>query len=256
MAYSKRSKSYGGTASFAMPSFAPGQQAPGPEQFGGNLEAYYQYLYQNHLPQEHYIPPGAGGTGQSPSALRRYRGSSRASRYSEADAPFCGPSGGSAFNTYPQTTPGRARAALGYARHAPDEMGIRQCVELVRQRQGWSQRLPFTAYSADTGEQMLQGRQQQLSQNFKQQSPYANQALYGNPEQYYTLAQPLFETNPRTGRAVRLARSTQRSRFPGQGALTGNRSGNRSNSSSNSSSNSNNSRYNSNSNNNNQQFYK
>ena len=50
---------------------------------------------------------------------------------------FCGVSGGSMPHTYPVNTPGRARAALSYARHAPNPAGIKQCARSVAKKKGW-----------------------------------------------------------------------------------------------------------------------
>lgn len=50
---------------------------------------------------------------------------------------FCGPEGGSCPGTYPVNTRGRARAALAYARHAPDPEGIKNCVRRKSSEKGW-----------------------------------------------------------------------------------------------------------------------
>lgn len=50
---------------------------------------------------------------------------------------FCGPEGGSCPGTYPVNTPGRARAALSYARYAPNPEGIKKCARRVAQSKGW-----------------------------------------------------------------------------------------------------------------------
>ena len=42
---------------------------------------------------------------------------------------FCGPSGGSPKGSYPVDSAKRCRAALSYARHAPNPSGIRECVK-------------------------------------------------------------------------------------------------------------------------------
>lgn len=55
-------------------------------------------------------------------------GGSNAGEYKKSDGPFCGPSGGAPKGTYPVGTKKRARAALAYARHAPNPAGIRKCV--------------------------------------------------------------------------------------------------------------------------------
>ena len=53
---------------------------------------------------------------------------------------FCGPEGGSCPGTYPVNTPGRARAALSYARYAPNPEGIRQCARRISKEKGWSKK--------------------------------------------------------------------------------------------------------------------
>lgn len=50
---------------------------------------------------------------------------------------FCGPEGGSCHGTYPVNTPRRAKAALAYARHAPNPEGIRKCVRRIEKEKGW-----------------------------------------------------------------------------------------------------------------------
>lgn len=41
---------------------------------------------------------------------------------------FCGPSGGAPTGSYPVNTKKRAKAALSYARNAPNPEGIKKCV--------------------------------------------------------------------------------------------------------------------------------
>lgn len=50
---------------------------------------------------------------------------------------FCGSSGGSCARAYPVNTPGRARAALSYARYAPNPEGIKSCVRRKAAEKGW-----------------------------------------------------------------------------------------------------------------------
>ena len=50
---------------------------------------------------------------------------------------FCGPEGGSCPQTYPVNTKRRARAALAYARYAPDPEGIKRCVRRIENERGW-----------------------------------------------------------------------------------------------------------------------
>lgn len=42
---------------------------------------------------------------------------------------FCGPSGGAPEGSYPVNSTKRCRAALAYARNAPNPKGIRECVK-------------------------------------------------------------------------------------------------------------------------------
>ena len=51
---------------------------------------------------------------------------------------FCGPAGGACPGTYPVNTPGRAIAAMSYARHAPNPEGIRACARKVAKAKGWT----------------------------------------------------------------------------------------------------------------------
>lgn len=178
----------------------------GPEAFGNNLDQYYQYLSTYHLPQEHYINVGASGY-----SMKKYKGSSNSGKYSEADRVFCGPASGSAFNTYPVTNPGRARAAKSYARHAPNEQGIRDCVEFVEARNKWNVRLPQSAYSAAVGEQ-LKAQKYLAPAGVAYPKAPMQQPYSGNPEQFYTVAQPIYQTVD--GRTIRLARSTEKAQFP------------------------------------------
>jgi hypothetical protein len=50
---------------------------------------------------------------------------------------FCGPEGDSCPYTFPVSTRAQARAALSYARHAPNPAGIRRCVIRKAMRMGW-----------------------------------------------------------------------------------------------------------------------
>ena len=61
--------------------------------------------------------------------LKKTGGSSNIGRYSNIEErENCGPSGGAAPGTYPVNSKKRCRAALSYARHAPNPSGIRRCV--------------------------------------------------------------------------------------------------------------------------------
>lgn len=62
--------------------------------------------------------------------LSKKRGSSNIGKYKKVSkGDFCGPSGGAAAGTYPVNTKKRCRAALSYARNAPNPEGIRKCVK-------------------------------------------------------------------------------------------------------------------------------
>lgn len=54
-------------------------------------------------------------------------GGSNAGKY-KTKGPFCGPAGGAPKGSYPVNTSKRAKAALSYAKHAPNPSGIRNCV--------------------------------------------------------------------------------------------------------------------------------
>lgn len=64
--------------------------------------------------------------------LSSKKGQSNAGKYTAKDGPFCGPN-----NTYPVGTPGRARAALAYARYAQDPKKVRDCVHKVAEERGY-----------------------------------------------------------------------------------------------------------------------
>ena len=67
-------------------------------------------------------PPGCSNMGKYPNV---------------AADDFCGPAGGSCPRTYPVNTRQRARAALSYARHAPNPSGIKRCVRNKSAKKGW-----------------------------------------------------------------------------------------------------------------------
>ena len=57
-----------------------------------------------------------------------------------ADVPkelFCGPSGGARAGSYPVNSPGRAIAAMSYARFAPNPQGIKECARRIALSKGW-----------------------------------------------------------------------------------------------------------------------
>jgi len=55
-------------------------------------------------------------------------------------AEFAGPAGGAPRGTFPINTEARARAALSYARHAPNPSGIKRKVYAKAEREGWFHR--------------------------------------------------------------------------------------------------------------------
>ena len=62
-------------------------------------------------------------------SLSKKRGSSNIGKYKKvAKGEFAGPSGGAAPGTYPINTKKRAKAALAYARNAPNPGGIKRKV--------------------------------------------------------------------------------------------------------------------------------
>ena len=61
------------------------------------------------------------------SADRKKPGGSNAGKYPGVKS-FAGPSGGAPEGSYPINTRKRAKAALSYARHAPNPSGIRKAV--------------------------------------------------------------------------------------------------------------------------------
>ena len=55
------------------------------------------------------------------------------------ESDFCGREGGTRCDrSFPVNSPKRARAALAYARHAPNPEGIRRCVARKVREHGWS----------------------------------------------------------------------------------------------------------------------
>lgn len=63
------------------------------------------------------------------SAMRKKPGSSNVGKYKDVSkSAFCGKAGGSSPGSYPVNTKKRARAALSYARNAPNPEGIKACV--------------------------------------------------------------------------------------------------------------------------------
>lgn len=63
------------------------------------------------------------------SKLRKKPGGSNVGEYKNVKkGDFCGPAGGAPKGSYPVNTKKRARAALAYARNAPNPEGIKKCV--------------------------------------------------------------------------------------------------------------------------------
>jgi len=63
------------------------------------------------------------------SKMRKKPGGSNVGKYkSVKKSAFCGPSGGAPAGSYPVNSKKRARAALAYARNAPNPSGIKACV--------------------------------------------------------------------------------------------------------------------------------
>jgi hypothetical protein len=64
----------------------------------------------------------------------------RKSRYAKEGIPkelFCGPFGGARAGSYPVNSPGRAIAAMSYARYAPNPQGIKECARRIALSKGW-----------------------------------------------------------------------------------------------------------------------
>jgi len=102
------------------------------EYFGTSKEYYGSTKKEYYHGKEYYSP--------SPRSTSKSRGCSNQRKYIHSGIPeedFCGPEGGSCRYTYPVNTPGRARAALSYARHAPDPEGIRECALRKAREKGW-----------------------------------------------------------------------------------------------------------------------
>lgn len=69
---------------------------------------------------------------------KKSKGCSNAEKYKNVPEDlFCGPEGGSCPGTFPVNTKRRSKAALAYARHAPNPEGIRQCVRRISAKKGW-----------------------------------------------------------------------------------------------------------------------
>ena len=63
------------------------------------------------------------------SQMRKKAGSSNVGKYKKVPkGEFCGKAGGSSAGSYPVNSKKRARAALAYARNAPNPSGIKACV--------------------------------------------------------------------------------------------------------------------------------
>ena len=58
-------------------------------------------------------------------------------RYLNVNTQFCGPAGGAKASAFPVTTEKECRAALSYARYAPDPQGIRSCALKKAAKHGW-----------------------------------------------------------------------------------------------------------------------
>ncbi len=63
-------------------------------------------------------------------AAKPARGGSNVGKYKRVSkGKFCGPSGGAPAGSYPVNSAKRCRAALSYARNAPNPGGIKACVK-------------------------------------------------------------------------------------------------------------------------------
>ena len=92
--------------------------------------------YQRLQKSRKWAPKLKGAKRTRRSSVSQSRGSSNAVKYKGVKS-FCGPAGGAAKGTYPVDSPKRARAALAYARNAPNPAGIRRCVSQQAKKKGW-----------------------------------------------------------------------------------------------------------------------
>ena len=58
-------------------------------------------------------------------------------RYLNINSQFCGPAGGAKAISFPVSTEKQCRAALSYARWAPNPCGIRACALAKAKEKGW-----------------------------------------------------------------------------------------------------------------------
>ena len=58
-------------------------------------------------------------------------------RYLNINSQFCGPAGGAKAISFPVTTQKQCRAALSYARYAPNPCGIKACALAKAKQKGW-----------------------------------------------------------------------------------------------------------------------
>lgn len=129
-----------------------GRKSTGSRQKNVDWHKLYDKLEKTHKPQRDFVPYEV--LEQDKSWYDKIHGPGSANfrkhRYpSSRFAPFCGPSGGAIFNTFPVNSPTTARSALAYARHAPNELGIRQCVHKVEKERGWlNKRMPQSEYAS------------------------------------------------------------------------------------------------------------
>ena len=86
-----------------------------------NLIHEFLYAYK-FLPDEAYVEDADKKKPQDKP------GGSNVGKYSKSDGPFCGPKGGAPAGSFPIGTLKRAKAALAYAKNAPNPGGIKKCV--------------------------------------------------------------------------------------------------------------------------------
>ena len=72
-------------------------------------------------------------------------------RYLNVNTQFCGPAGGAKASAFPVTTEKECRAALSYARYAPDPQGIRACALKKAAEKGWRCGAPKKIKSSSCG---------------------------------------------------------------------------------------------------------
>lgn len=141
MATRRSTSTRGGASRNLTPKFTTNPKTGREIEVGGKtyLEIAKDPKYADKLAPKPTAAQRRGSSGHSYSDSTR-GGCSNQGKYRNEKIPaneFCGPAGKSCPSTFPSNTPARARAALSYARHAPDPQGIRDCVIRIAKKRGW-----------------------------------------------------------------------------------------------------------------------